>query len=126
VVEKFNTSDGAERFESHHGRSVHDWAAWMRQNGIYADETWLEYAAQMLRARLVQHSEEVEGLTIYPHFLASFHGEDIPGMESPSPDMLDSLRQSHIDAMFKDAPTYAIAHVRFGTIVPGCACLYVM
>jgi len=47
-------------------------------------------------------------------------------MESSSPDMLDTLRQSHIDATFKDAPTYVIAHVRFGTIVPWCACLCVM
>ena len=37
VLEKFNTSDGAERFESHHGMSVHEWAAWMRQNGIYGN-----------------------------------------------------------------------------------------
>ena len=37
-----------------------------------AHETWLEYAAQMLRARLVQYSEDVEGLTIYPHFLARY------------------------------------------------------
>jgi len=37
VMEKFNTSDGAERFESHHGMSVHEWAAWMRQDGIYGN-----------------------------------------------------------------------------------------
>ena len=37
-----------------------------------ADETWLEYAAQMLGARLVQYSEEVEGFTTYPHCLARY------------------------------------------------------
>jgi len=57
---------------------------------------------------------------------SSYSGEDIPGIESCCPDLFDAFRQSHIESTLENAPTYFIAHVRFGTIVHWCVFLCVM
>ena len=36
------------------------------------DAIWLEYVAHMLGTRLVQYSEDIEGVTTYPHCLARY------------------------------------------------------